>query len=86
MSDQFILPDLLNLLLFLFLVNPIDLESSVLDAAALGHQEQVEGYICAALKTLKVNRLKPDPLLYLTLIGLAKSRPELFLLRGVTEV
>ena len=68
------------------LVNPVDLESSVLDAASMGQQEQIEGYICAALKTLKVNRLKPDPLLYLTLIGLAKSRPEFFLLRGVTEV
>ena len=52
----------------------------------MGQAEQVEGYLCGALKTLKVNRLKPDPMLYLTMIGLAKARPDLFLSRVVTEV
>lgn len=65
--------------------SPVDLEASVLEASSMNQTEQVEGYICAALKTLKLNRLKPDPMLYLTIIGLAKARPELFLLRGVTE-
>ena len=66
--------------------NPVDLEYLVMEAAAMGQIEQVEGYLCGALKSLKINRLKPDPMLYLTIIGLAKARPEIFLSRGVTEV
>ncbi|XP_065065814.1 integrator complex subunit 1-like [Rhopilema esculentum] len=65
--------------------NPVDLEYLVMEAAAMGQIEQVEGYLCGALKSLKINRLKPDPMLYLTIIGLAKTRPEIFLSRGVTE-
>ena len=66
--------------------NPAELEGNVLEAAASGQTDQVEGYICGALKALKINRLKPDPMLYLSMIGLAKARPELFILRAVTEV
>jgi len=65
--------------------NPAELEANVLEAAASGHMEQVEGYLCGALKALKINRLKPDAMLYLSMIGLAKVRPDLFISRAVTE-
>ena len=68
------------------IANPAELEANVLEAAASGQTDQVEGYICGALKALKINRLKPDPMLYLSMIGLAKAKPELFILRAVTEV
>ncbi len=59
---------------------------AVLEASAQGQMEQVEGLICGALKTLKVNRLKPDPMIYLSLIGLVKSKPSMFQLKAVIEV
>ena len=59
---------------------------AVLEASAQGQLEQVEGLICGALKTLKVNRLKPDPMIYLSLIGLVKSKPSMFQLKAVIEV
>ena len=70
----------------LFTANPLELENAVLEASSIGQIETVEGLLCGALKTLKVNRLKPDPLVYLTLIGLAKAKPDLFQLKAVTEV
>lgn len=84
--EDFIVRQFNNKLHFCIEANPAELEANVLDAAALGQTDQVEGYLCAALKALKVNRLKPDPMLYLTMVGLAKEKPELFLLRSVTEV
>eukprot|EP00794_Sanderia_malayensis_P009153 gene9152-10125_t len=65
--------------------SPLELERRVLEAHSQGQIDQVEGLLCGALKTLKINRMKPDPLIYLTLIGLAKTKPDVFQLKPVTQ-
>jgi hypothetical protein len=58
----------------------------VLAALQKEEQDKIDGLICGAIKTLKINRLKPDPMLYLTLMNLAKSNPVLFSCKKITEV
>ncbi|GAB1607705.1 integrator complex subunit 1 [Argonauta hians] len=47
--------------------------------------ERVDGLLCGAVKSLRANRSKPDPCLYLSLIYLVRSRPHIFLSELVTE-
>ena len=53
---------------------------------ASGDDERVEALLCGAVKHLKTNRSKPDQLMYMSLIYLAKTRPVLFQSEVVIEV
>lgn len=59
-------------------VDPTDFLSKVLKAEGIADDERVESLMCGAVKTLKSTRPKPDPMLYLTLMFLAKARPRIF--------
>ncbi|XP_053327489.1 integrator complex subunit 1 [Spea bombifrons] len=58
-----------------------DIEASESD----GNDERIEGVLCGAVKQLKMNRAKPDPTLYLSLMYLAKMKPNIFATEGVIE-
>ena len=45
----------------------------------------IEGLLLGAVKNLKSQRAKPDPVLYLTLMYLSKSRDYLFLTKDIIE-
>lgn len=55
-------------------------------AEAEGNDERIEGLLCGAVKQLKMNRAKPDVTLYLSLMFLAKIKPNVFATEGVIEV
>lgn len=58
-----------------------------IEAAELeGNDDRVEGVLCGAVKQLKVTRTKPDSTLYLSLMYLAKIKPNIFATEGVIEV
>eukprot|EP00111_Clytia_hemisphaerica_P010721 TCONS_00031321-protein len=63
----------------------IELEETVLAAVKKEDQDQIDGLICNAIKLLKNNRLKPEPMLYLTLMNLAKSNPAIFSSKKIVE-
>ena len=58
----------------------------VLAAVKKEDQDQIDGLICNAIKTLKATRLKPEPMLYLTFMNLAKSNPAIFSSKKIVEV
>ncbi|KAM8962294.1 integrator complex subunit 1 isoform 2-T2 [Pelodytes ibericus] len=58
-----------------------DIEASESD----GNDDRIEGVLCGAVKQLKMNRAKPDPTLYLSLMFLAKIKPNIFATEGVIE-
>ena len=64
----------------------IELEEMVLNALKQDDQDLIDGLICNAVKILKINRLKPEPMLYLTLMTLAKSHPVIFSSKKIVEV
>ncbi|KAH7957411.1 hypothetical protein HPB52_018572 [Rhipicephalus sanguineus] len=66
-------------------VDPTDFLSRVLKAEDVGDDDKVESLMCGAAKTLKNMRPKPDPMLYLTLMFLAKTRPRIFDSEGSVE-
>lgn len=66
-------------------VDPTDFLSRVLKAEDVGDDDKVESLMCGAAKTLKSTRPKPDPMLYLTLMFLAKTRPRIFDSEGSIE-
>lgn len=45
---------------------------------ALGDQETVDGLVCGAIRTLRANRSKPDQVVILALMVLAKKHPGIF--------
>ena len=58
-----------------------------IEAAELeGNDDRIEGVLCGAVKQLKVTRAKPDSTLYLSLMYLAKIKPNIFATEGVIEV
>ena len=58
-----------------------------IEADALeGNDDRIEGVLCGAAKQLKVTRAKPDSTLYLSLMYLAKIKPNIFATEGVIEV
>ena len=67
-------------------VAPSELEDQVLDADASGNKLRVDALLLGAIKNLKLNKAKPDAILYMNLIYLAKSKPELFLSSRIVEV
>ncbi|XP_027382396.1 integrator complex subunit 1 isoform X1 [Bos indicus x Bos taurus] len=71
-------------------VVPIEVPPTVLldeiEAAELeGNDDRLEGVLCGAVKQLKVTRAKPDSVLYLSLMYLAKMKPNIFATEGVIE-
>ncbi|XP_062868566.1 integrator complex subunit 1 [Trichomycterus rosablanca] len=71
-------------------VIPIEVPPAVLldeieGAEADGNDDRIEGLLCGAVKQLKLNRAKPDITLYLTLMYLAKIKPNIFATEGVIE-
>ena len=48
--------------------------------------ERIEALLCGAVKQLKQNRFKPDPIMYLSLMHLAKTKPMIFNTEVVIEV
>ncbi|XP_049555909.1 integrator complex subunit 1 isoform X2 [Orcinus orca] len=71
-------------------VVPIEVPPAVLldeiEAAELeGNDDRLEGVLCGAVKQLKVTRAKPDSTLYLSLMYLAKIKPNIFATEGVIE-
>ncbi|XP_031422445.1 integrator complex subunit 1 isoform X2 [Clupea harengus] len=71
-------------------VVPIEVPPAVLldeieAAEAEGNDDRIEGLLCGAVKQLKLNRAKPDITLYLSLMFLAKIKPNVFATEGVIE-
>ncbi|XP_055266424.1 integrator complex subunit 1 isoform X2 [Moschus berezovskii] len=71
-------------------VVPIEVPPTVLldeiEAAELeGNDDRLEGVLCGAVKQLRVTRAKPDSVLYLSLMYLAKMKPNIFSTEGVIE-
>lgn len=71
-------------------VIPIEVAPTVLldeieAAEAEGNDDRIEGVLCGAVKQLKMNRAKPDSILYLSLMYLAKIKPNIFATEGVIE-
>jgi len=67
-------------------VSPSDLEDQILDADASGNKLRLDALLLGAIKNLKSNKAKPDTIMIVNLIYLAKSRPEFFLSNRVVEV
>ncbi|XP_036408619.1 integrator complex subunit 1 isoform X1 [Megalops cyprinoides] len=71
-------------------VVPIEVPPAVLldeieAAESEGNDDRIEGVLCGAVKQLKMNRAKPDSTLYLSLMFLAKIKPNVFATEGVIE-
>lgn len=58
--------------------DPADLAPMVLEASENDEADKVVGIVCGAVRTLKNQRWKPDPLIYMGLMYLAKIRPSIF--------
>lgn len=67
-------------------MSPSELEDQILDADASGNKLRVDALLLGAIKNLKSNKAKPDTIMIMNLIYLAKSRPEFFLSNRVVEV
>ncbi|KAG9476971.1 hypothetical protein GDO78_002385 [Eleutherodactylus coqui] len=66
-------------------VVPASLLDDVEASEQEGNDDRIEGVLCGAVKQLKMNRAKPDPTLYLSLMFLAKMKPNIFATEGVIE-
>ncbi|XP_037545218.1 integrator complex subunit 1 [Nematolebias whitei] len=66
-------------------VSPAALLDEIEAAESEGNDDRVEGLLCGAVKQLKMNRAKPDATLYLSLMFLAKIKPNVFATEGIIE-
>ncbi|KAK2501810.1 hypothetical protein MC885_012622 [Smutsia gigantea] len=67
-------------------VVPIEVLLDEIEAAELeGNDDRIEGVLCGAVRQLKAARAKPDSTLYLSLMYLAKIKPNIFATEGVIE-
>lgn len=73
-------------LLFFVVVSPAVLLDEIEAAESEGNDDRIEGLLCGAVKQLKMNRAKPDITLYLSLMFLAKIKPNVFATEGIIEV
>lgn len=64
----------------------MNLLSEVLSAEESNDFERIEGLMCGAVKYLHSNRSKPDQIAFLTLMHLAKVKPNVFTSEIVIEV
>ncbi|XP_059894470.1 integrator complex subunit 1 isoform X2 [Gadus macrocephalus] len=66
-------------------VPPAILLDDIEAAESDGNDDRIEGLLCGAVKQLKLNRAKPDITLYLSLMFLAKIKPNVFATEGIIE-
>ncbi|XP_075894686.1 integrator complex subunit 1 isoform X1 [Nelusetta ayraudi] len=66
-------------------VSPALLLDEIEASESEGNDDRVEGLLCGAVKQLKLNRAKPDTTLYLSLMFLAKIKPNVFATEGIIE-
>ncbi|XP_028310866.1 integrator complex subunit 1 [Gouania willdenowi] len=66
-------------------VSPVILLDEIEAAESEGNDDRIEGLLCGAVKQLKMNRAKPDITLYLSLMFLAKIKPNVFATEGIIE-
>lgn len=59
-------------------VDPETLMTAFTAAEKENDEERMQGILCGAVKLLKVQKPKPDAVLYLSLMFLAKTRPNVF--------
>ena len=71
---------------FFMTVSPAVLLDEIEAAESEGNDDRIEGLLCGAVKQLKLNRAKPDITLYLSLMFLAKIKPNVFATEGIIEV
>lgn len=71
---------------FFIVVSPAVLLDEIEAAESEGNDDRIEGLLCGAVKQLKLNRAKPDITLYLSLMFLAKIKPNVFATEGIIEV
>ncbi|MEQ2170499.1 hypothetical protein GOODEAATRI_000819 [Goodea atripinnis] len=67
-------------------MSPAVLLDEIEAAESEGNDDRVEGLLCGAVRQLKMNRAKPDITLYLSLMFLAKIKPNVFATQGIIEV
>ncbi|GCB67444.1 hypothetical protein scyTo_0005129 [Scyliorhinus torazame] len=67
-------------------VPPATLLDEIEAAEMDGNDDCIEGLLCGAVKQMKLNRVKPDTTLFLSLMYLAKIKPNIFATEGVIEV
>lgn len=72
--------------MFLLVVSPVVLLDEIEAAESEGNDDRIEGLLCGAVKQLKMNRAKPDITLSLSLMFLAKIKPNVFATEGIIEV
>lgn len=72
--------------LLFIVVSPAVLLDEIEAAESEGNDDRIEGLLCGAVKQLKMNRAKPDITLYLSLMFLAKIKPNVFATEGIIEV
>ncbi len=65
--------------------DPTELKRQVEEAEAQDNSDRVEGLLLGGVKALKNQRAKPDPVTYLTLMYLSKSRDYLFLTKDIID-
>lgn len=73
-------------MMFLLVVSPVVLLDEIEAAESEGNDDRIEGLLCGAAKQLKMNRAKPDITLSLSLMFLAKIKPNVFATEGIIEV
>uniref|UniRef100_A0A3B3B352 Integrator complex subunit 1 n=1 Tax=Oryzias melastigma TaxID=30732 RepID=A0A3B3B352_ORYME len=66
-------------------VSPALLLDEIEASESEGNDDRIEGLLCGAAKQLKMNRAKPDTTLYLSLMFLAKIKPNVFATEGIIE-
>ncbi|XP_055507319.1 integrator complex subunit 1 isoform X2 [Leucoraja erinacea] len=66
-------------------VPPAALLDEIEAAEQEGNDDCIEGLLCGAVKQMKLNRVKPDTMLFLSLMYLAKIKPNVFATEGVIE-
>uniref|UniRef100_A0A3P9IDP2 Integrator complex subunit 1 n=1 Tax=Oryzias latipes TaxID=8090 RepID=A0A3P9IDP2_ORYLA len=66
-------------------VSPALLLDEIEASESEGNDDRIEGLLCGAVKQLKLNRAKPDTTLYLSLMFLAKMKPNVFATEGIIE-
>ena len=67
-------------------MDPCEVLDQLLVAEESGSDERIEGLLCGTVKSLRSNRAKPDPAIFLTVMYLAKTRSSLFCSEVVIEV
>lgn len=79
-------PEGVKTCLYFLIVSPAVLLDEIEAAESEGNDDRIEGLLCGAVKQLKMNRAKPDITLYLSLMFLAKIKPNVFATEGIIEV